>query len=343
MTIKIAQVGMGRWGQNWAKNALPKVKELKAVAWVDASAEALKEARAELTLDPDGCFLSVDEMLRSVDVDAVLITAALPGHVPVAEAALKAGKHVLVEKPFAPSLTEAQRLVDLADQQDRVLMVSQNYRFFPAPQVAAQLVADQTLGAVYAVNLVFRRHTPEPTARHAALVQPLLMDMAIHHFDLLRMVIGGEPQAVYCYSWQPPASKFNEPPSAAMVVQFGGGVVVTYQGSWVSTGPVTPWAGEWRMECIQGEISWTSRGGANGSVEADWVHVCKPGAEEKSLPLPTLRHTGRAGALAAFAETVVSGKAPAYTSLGRDNVGSLRFMQAAIESAAIGRPVEIGG
>jgi predicted dehydrogenase len=343
MSLRIAQVGMGRWGQNWAKNALPKVKELEVVAWVDARAEALKEARTELKLDPDCCFLSVDELLAAVDVDAVVITAALPGHVPVAEAALKAGKHVLTEKPFAPSVADAQRLVDLADQQARVLMVSQNYRFFPAPQVAAQLAADQTLGAVYAVNLVFRRHMPEPTARHAALVQPLLMDMAIHHFDLLRMVIGGEPETVYCYSWQPPASKFTEPPAAAMVVQFGGGVVVTYQGSWVSTGPVTPWAGEWRMECTGGEIRWTSRGGSNGSVEGDWVNVRNSGTEEEKLhPLPTLRHTGRAGALAAFVETVTSGKAPAYTSLGSDNVGSLRFMQAAIESAAVGQPVAIG-
>jgi predicted dehydrogenase len=342
MTLRIAQVGMGRWGQNWAKNPIPEVEELEVVARVDASAEALKEARTELDLDPERCFLSVDEMLRTVDVDGVLITAALPGHVPVAEAALKAGKHVLTEKPFAPSVADAQRLVDLADQQDRVLMVSQNYRFFPAPLVAAQLIADQHVGAVYAVDLVFRRHTPEPTARHAALVQPLLMDMAIHHFDLLRMVLGGEPEAVYCHSWQPPTSKFNDPAAAAMVVQFGGGVVITYQGSWVSTGPVTPWAGEWRMECTQGEILWTSRGGANGSVEGDWVKVRKPGSEAKSVPLPTLRHRGRAGSLATFAQTVTSGKAPDYTSLGRDNVGSLKFMQAAIESAAVGKPVLIG-
>jgi predicted dehydrogenase len=341
MTLKIAQVGMGRWGQNWAKNPIPEVEELEVVAWVDASAESLKEARTELDLDPDRCFLSVDEMLGTVDVDGVLITAALPGHVPVAEAALKAGKHVLTEKPFAPSVADAQRLVDLADQQDRVLMVSQNYRFFPAPQVAAQFAADQSVGALYAVDLVFRRRIFEPLARHAALVQPLLMDMSIHHFDLLRMVLGREPEAVYCHSWQPPASKFNDPPAAAMVIQFGGGIVVNYQGSWVSTGPVTPWAGEWRMECTEGEILWSSRGGANGSIEGDWVKVRKPDATEKNVSLPTLRHRGRAGSLAAFAKTVTSGKAPDYTSLGRDNIGSLRFMQAAIESAAVGKPVMI--
>ena len=91
MPLKIAQVGMGRWGQNWAKNAIPHVEDIRVVAWVDASAEALKEAQTELDLDEERCFLSTEEMLRNVDVDAVLITAALPGHVPVAQAALAAG------------------------------------------------------------------------------------------------------------------------------------------------------------------------------------------------------------------------------------------------------------
>ena len=92
MTLKIAQVGMGRWGQDWAKNAIPKVEEIEVVAWVDASAETLKMAQKALDLDGERCFLTIDEMLRSVDVDGVLITAALPGHVPVAQTALIAAE-----------------------------------------------------------------------------------------------------------------------------------------------------------------------------------------------------------------------------------------------------------
>jgi predicted dehydrogenase len=341
MTLKLLQVGMGRWGQNWAKHPIPVVKEIEMVGWVDASAEALKEARTELDLDPDRCFLDLTEALKQVDADGVLITAALPGHVPVARAALEAGKHVLTEKPFAPSVEDAQRLVDLADRQGRVLMVSQNYRFFPAPQMAARVIQERRVGAPYAVNLIFRRHISKPTDRHAALVQPLLMDMTIHHFDLLRMVLGGEPLSVYCYSWQPPNSKFSQPPAAAMVVQFEDDIVVTYQGSWVSTGPVTPWAGEWRVECLDGEITWSSRGGVNGSIEFDRVDIRRLGEQEEPVTLPKLRYVGRAGSLGVFAQTVTSGKAPDYASLASDNVGSLKFMQAAIESAAVGKPVMI--
>ena len=57
---------------------------------------------------------SVAEGLAATPSDAVLVTTLLPGHVPVARAALEAGKHVLVEKPFAPTVTEARELVALA-------------------------------------------------------------------------------------------------------------------------------------------------------------------------------------------------------------------------------------
>ncbi len=126
-----------------------------------------------------------------------------------------------------------------------------------------------------------------------------------------------------------------------MIVQFDGNIVVTYQGSWVSTGPTTHWAGDWRMECTEGEILWTSRAGTPVKTAGDRVKTRKTGGKEKKMKLPSLPYTGRAGALAAFAQTVTSGKAPDYTSLGRDNIGSLRFMDAAVESAAVGRPVTL--
>ncbi len=213
MALKIAQVGMGRWGRNWAQNIVPEVKEVETVAWVDADSDALATAQAEMDLDPDRCFLSVADALSHADVDGVLITAALPGHVPVARAALEAGKHVITEKPFAPSLAEAQELIDLADRKGLVMMVSQNYRFFPAPLAAARLVQEETLGSVYAVNLIFRRYIPDPPARHAALMQPLLMDMTIHHYDLLRMVLGANPtRSIAIAGSRPPASTTSRPP-----------------------------------------------------------------------------------------------------------------------------------
>jgi Oxidoreductase family, NAD-binding Rossmann fold len=63
-----------------------------------------------------------------------VVALPLPLHAAVVREALLAGKHVLIEKPFTQTLEEAHSLVGIAEKSSRVLMVSQNYRFFAAPQ-----------------------------------------------------------------------------------------------------------------------------------------------------------------------------------------------------------------
>src|SRR5262249_14687960 len=208
-------------------------------------------AQKKLEIPAERCFSSLGDALAAVECDAVLVTTVLAAHVPVALEALAAGKHVLLEKPFAPTLADARRVVVAAAERGKLLMISQNYRFYPAVRTAAALVRDGTLGAVGAVNIDFRRYAnsaPTEGHRHYALRQPLLLDMAVHHFDLMRMVLGQEPRQVSCHAWNPPWSKFAEPAAAAATINFDGGMVVSYRGSWVSPSPQTYWAGEWRME-----------------------------------------------------------------------------------------------
>jgi predicted dehydrogenase len=331
---------MGGWGQNWRQNILKPSADVEVVASVDSDAEMLALACKRLDLPQNGCFDSLQAALGGVDTDAVLITASLPAHVPVALAALAAGKHVLLEKPFAPSLAEAQQVVAAAEENGRVLMLSQNYRFFPAPRVVTGLVREGTLGEVGAVSIDFRRYAnsaPIEGHRHYTIAHPLLMDMAIHHFDLLRMVLGQEPREVDCRAYNPPWSNFRDPAAAAATISFDGGTIVSYRGSWVSPGPATPWAGEWRIECERGEITWTSREGRDTS--ADRVAVRKLGKSARRVQLPKLPAIDRAGALAAFVQAIENGEQP--ESSGRDNLGSVALMHAMIESANAGLAVPV--
>ncbi len=88
----------------------------------------------------------------------------------------------------------------------------------------------------------------------------LLVDMSIHHFDLMRMLLGKEPTRIMAQTWNPSWSNFVDAPTGSALISFAGGAVVTYSGSWVSTAPQTNWAGEWHIECEHGEIIATSRG-----------------------------------------------------------------------------------
>ncbi|MBO0781043.1 MAG: Gfo/Idh/MocA family oxidoreductase, partial [Ktedonobacteraceae bacterium] len=258
MTIRIIQVGMGGWGRSWQRNVVGKSREVEPVAWVEVVPSILELARNELSLPEERTFTDLAEALAQVECDAVLITANLVGHIPSAITALKAGKHVLMEKPFAATVAEAQTAVELAKQQQRTLMISQNYRHYPATQAARELLRSSELGPVGSVQIQFRRYsTGNP--KHFQLWHPLLADMAIHHFDMMRYILGQEASQIYCKAWNPAWSEFEGPASAVAAITFQDGAVVNYSGSWVSTAPQTHWGGEWRFECEKGEAIMRSR------------------------------------------------------------------------------------
>jgi predicted dehydrogenase len=153
--------------------------------------------------------------------------------------------------------------------------------------------------------------------------------MSIHHFDLLRMILNREPQRVYCEAWNPEWATFGGPSVAVASIVFEGGVVVSYRGSWVSAGPITPWAGDWRLEFENGEIFWTSR--EDEGVLQDKVVVRPRHGKARSATLPTVRWTGGWGTLTEFADAVQRHREP--DSSGRNNLGSIALMTAAVESA----------
>ena len=319
---------------------LPDVPEVEVVAYVDKDPYALDTLRAETGVPADRCFESLKEAIAASQPQAALNTTALPAHVPVTRALLEAGLHVMVEKPFAPSVAEAQLLVEEARVRDLVLMVSQNYRFFPAPRTIAAMVHESALGRLFEVSIDFRRFStagPNGRGRHHLEEQPLLVDMSIHHFDLLRLILSREPQRIYCEAWNPEWTSFSGPSVAVASIVFEGGVVVSYRGSWISAARITPWAGEWRMEFENGEIVWTSA--ADSDPTQDRVVVTPRNGEPRVIALPPSPRTGGFGTITEFVTAVQSGREPETS--GRHNLGTIALMEAAVESATLRQPVTI--
>lgn len=339
--LRVLQVGLGPHGLGWAKQVIPEITEVDVVGYVDSDPYALDALREVAQVPADRCFESLREAIAATQPQALLNTTALPGHVPVTEAALEAGLHVLLEKPFAPSMAAAQRLVDLAAAKNLVLAVSQNYRYFPAPRAIAALVRESALGPLHEVSIDFRRYSTPPAngrGRHQIEEQPLLVDMSIHHFDLLRLILDSEPQRIYCEAWTPEWAVFGGPAVAVASIVFEAGVVVSYRGSWVTSGPLTPWAGEWRMEFENGEVFWTSR--MDDGMPKDRVVIRSRSGKSRTLTLPPMQRTGPAGTLTEFAKAIQAGLEPETS--GRNNLGSLAMTYAAVESATRRELVAIG-
>ncbi len=337
--LRLMQVGLGPHGRNWARRVIPHIPEVDLVAYVDTDTRALAILREESNVPVERCFESLEDAIAVTKPEALLNTTALPGHAPIIRAGLDAGLHVLVEKPFAPSLAIAQQLVDAAAMRNLVLMVSQNYRFFPAPRMIARLVREEQLGALHEVSIDFRRYSaagPGGRGRHHLEVQPLLVDMSIHHFDLTRLILGREPERLFCEAWNPAWTSFSGPSVAFAMIDFDD-VMVSYRASWVSAGPVTPWAGEWSMEFEHGEVVWTSA--ADSDVTQDRVVLRPRAGRARTLKLPAVQRTGTSGTLTEFADAIRSGREPETS--GRNNIGTIALMAAAVESATLRRPVTI--
>lgn len=335
MALRLLHIGFGGWGLDWTR-IVRNTPEVEVVGVADMNEAALEAARIKYDLPVEAAFLSLEGALAALEPDAVLITAGAAVHAPLALTALAAGAHVLVEKPFAPTLPEAERVVDAAAAQGRVLMVSQNYRHFPAPWAVRDLVAEGAIGEVgsvyvdFRVNMLGRLPAGHP---YLALYEPLLLDMAIHHFDLMRFTLAQEPVSVACSSWNPPGSPFTYSPAAAATVTMDGGTTVAYRGSWLGA-PKTFWAGEWRLEGSKGRLTWTSRKGGVDDLGGERVTL-----RGRLVPLPKLERLGRRGVLTEFAHAVLNGGEP--LSSGVHNLKTLGLTLGAIQSASEGRKLAL--
>lgn len=335
MALRLVQLGLGGWGRNWVAEVTGAVPGVVPVAWVDLDPEARRLGIEQLGLPPERVFATLEAALAAVPADAALIAVPLAVHVEATRRALEAGLHVLVEKPFTETLEEARDLCRLAEARGRKLMVNQNYRWFPAPRLARRLLQERAVGTLIACYLDFHL-LYDSTYRYFFLAEPLLSDMAIHHFDSLRFVLDDEPVEVSCWSWSEPGSPFKGRPAAVATIRFAKGALVSYRGSWISRGPGTPYGGRWRLDGSEGTIELTYRGAFAEREKLDRLLLHRPGRPPEPMPLPEMPLKDRKGALDAFARWIRTGVAPEGASTGRDNCRSLALKLAAIRSAANG-------
>ncbi|MBC7643774.1 MAG: Gfo/Idh/MocA family oxidoreductase [Thermoleophilia bacterium] len=145
-------------------------------------------------------FSSLEDLLSSDEIDAVIVATPTDTHREVAEAAMRAGKHVLVEKPLARTLADAQALRDIARETDRVLAVGHVIRYFPEYRTIAIAIERGDIGTPAVATFRRRCQQPDwaPDHWHTSMARSggVVLDMMIHDVDLVRWYFG-EPTRVY--------------------------------------------------------------------------------------------------------------------------------------------------
>lgn len=144
--VGIGVIGAGNWGKNLVRDfsQLPD----SDLRWIcDASSEAL--GRLKRAFPAARTTKSFDEVLGDPKVQAVAVAVPVVKHFEVAKAALEAGKHVFVEKPITLHSSEAEELIEIAEDKNLRLMVGHLLRYHPAVEKLQALIRSGELGEVY--------------------------------------------------------------------------------------------------------------------------------------------------------------------------------------------------
>jgi predicted dehydrogenase len=336
--MRFIQAGVGSFGKSWAE-LVREAEGTTLEAIVEPAAAGQAWAVDEFGMPAERCFATIEEALAAVECEAVLVVTPPATHLAVATAALRAGKHVLMEKPLAPTMDEARQAVAEADAAGRVLMVSQNYRFRPAPRAMQAAVAQGMVGELVSVRVECRRDLTkayEVENFRYGMLHPYVIDMSIHHWDLLRALTGREVRTIDARSWRVPGNPYRHDPSMAALVTLDVGVPVLYEGSVATRRPWTSWNGEWEVIGERGRLFWT--GGVDNADEGKVILECW-GEEPKALDLPVLAKIGRPATLEAFRTAVLAGEEPETSA--RDNINSLACVLACVASIESGGLVTV--
>jgi predicted dehydrogenase len=338
--LKLVQVGLGGWGWSWVQvvNESPGW-ELAAVVDVDAQVRA--RVSEHYGFPAKYAFSKLNEALQVVDADAALIVVPPEYHADVTIEALESGLHCLVEKPLAGAIPDARRIVEASDRTGKKLMVSQNYRFKRAPQTVRRLVTSGFIGQLGSVFINFQK-APKFSGFRAEMAEPLVTDMAIHHFDQTRGILGLEPVNVRAFSWNPRWSWFKGNATASVLFEMENGAVVSYTGSWVSQGWETTWDGDWRIQGEGGEITWANNEVIIRPSDLFKTVFLKDAVEKNGAlhaNLVDLPAEERLGSLLEFALSIREDRAPETS--GQDNLGSMAMVLGAHLSAKSGQKVLI--
>jgi predicted dehydrogenase len=180
-------IGYGYWGPNLVRNFV-ECPETEVVGVADLNPDRLaligrRYPAVQTTTD-------YAELLRNPDIDAVAISTPVTSHFPLAMEALKAGKHVLVEKPMTASSEQGMRLIEEAERRKLVLMVDHTFVYTAAVRKIRDLIDQDSLGQIYyydstRVNLGLFQHDVD-----------VIWDLAVHDLSIMEYILPESPVAV---------------------------------------------------------------------------------------------------------------------------------------------------
>src|SRR5688572_804463 len=235
MAIQVVIVGMGSRGKDWL-NQVRSSGVFEVAAIVEINQSALGKASHELKVPAERCYTDLATALDQTRCQAVIVATPPDCHAGACETALSRRLPVMVEKPFTLQLSEAVRIVCLAERQQVPLLVAQNYRYMRAYRTARRVIAEGSLGRIGLVVCQYYRPPHDMAQYLTRLPNNVLWGIGVHHFDALRYVLGQEVISVAAESFTFPWGKLVSGASLRVMFSFENETRGLYSASYESSG-----------------------------------------------------------------------------------------------------------
>jgi predicted dehydrogenase len=321
--LKAGVIGVGSMGRHHAR-VYSEIQPAELVGVADTNPE-IGAGIAKKYGVPS--YTDYRELLERERPDVVTVAVPTRYHLQVVTDAMEAGVDVLVEKPIAATVEEAQALIRRAEELDRKLMVGHIVRFNPAIQALKDHLEEGELGRIF--QIICRRVGPfPPRVRDVGVV----VDLAPHDLDLMRFVTGEEPVRIYGETEQRIHTSHED--LVVGVLRFRNGIAGMLEINWLTPVKerevlVLGERGMMRVDDLTQNLYFHENAHANG-MSWNALSVLKGVSEGRMIRYPLRRYEPLRAELEAFATAVLEDHPVPVT--GADGLAALRLALALVES-----------
>lgn len=225
--IRVGVVGCGYWGKHYLR-LFSQLTGSTLAAFCEQDRQRRSDAHE--VYPAAGAFADLQEMIRAVELDAVVIATQAEDHFRSTRQAIRAGKHVLAEKPLTLRVEESQELCTLAERQGVNLMVGHTFLFNPAIQALKNLITEGRIGDIYYLTATRTHLGPIRDDTNA------LWDLAAHDVSIFIYLLDAVPIGVSAVGGSY-LSRGREDVVFANL-EFPGGVIANIHVSWINANKV---------------------------------------------------------------------------------------------------------
>ena len=312
-TVNVGVIGVGAMGENHVR-VYHKMEEANLMGVSDVSERALK--KIEKKYGAKG-YTDYCELLANPEIEVVSVCVPTTFHHAVVMEAIKHKKHVLVEKPIAFTLTEAEEMIAAAKEAGVILATGHVERFIPAVLKAKELIDDGVIGDI--VSAFAKRVGPLPPRIKDVGVS---IDLAIHDLDIMNYLFEEEITQVYgTMNSSFDDSEFED--HAEIMVSFDNESTGIIEVNWL-----TPYK--------RRELELT---GTAGIISVDYIQQSIEVFGKFAQDIEIVHEEPLKGELKSFLNSVVEEKEPVIT--GEDGLKALKMVIAANKSSKEHRPVSL--